>query len=131
MGQILEANPFDVPGSMVERYLDHMTGQTDEQRGKLTDEQREQISQWRQALRPQAEEGLKRLLVVERIAEAEGLRPTQDEIDARVEELARQHDRSPAEVWLQLEKTGQLQALESEITEEKVFEHLKARNTVS
>ncbi|HEX7240105.1 MAG TPA: trigger factor [Longimicrobiaceae bacterium] len=131
VGQILEANPFDVPGSMVERYLDYMTGQTDEERGKLTDEQREQISQWRQALRPQAEEGLKRLLVVERIAETEGLRPTQDEIDARVEELARQHDRSPGEVWLQLEKSGQLQALESEITEEKVFEHLKAQNTVS
>jgi len=131
VSQILEANPFDVPDSMVERYLDYMTGQTEEERGKLTDEQREQISQWRQTLRPQAEEGLKRMMVVERIAEAEGLRATQDEIDARVEELAQQHGRTPGEVWLQLEKTGQLQALESEITENKVFEHLKSSNTVS
>ncbi|HEX2091265.1 MAG TPA: trigger factor, partial [Longimicrobiaceae bacterium] len=131
VSQILEANPFDVPDSMVERYLDYMTGQTEEERGKLTDEQREQISQWRQTLRPQAEAGLKRMMVVERIAEAEGLRATQDEIDARVEELAQQHGRSPGDVWLQLEKTGQLQALESEITENKVFEHLKSTNTVS
>lgn len=131
VGQILEANAFDVPDSMVERYLDYMTGQTDEAREKLTDEQREQISQWRQTLRPQAEEGLKRMLVVERIAETQGLRATQDEIDARVEDLAAQHGRKPGEVWLQLEKSGQLQALESEITEEKVFEYLKSQNTVS
>jgi len=131
VGQILEANAFEVPDSMVERYLDYMTGQSEEDRRKLTDEQRERISQVRMSLRPQAEEGLKRMLVVERIAETEGLRATQDEIDARVEELAEQHGRSPGEVWLQLEKSGQLQALESEITEEKVFEYLKSQNTVS
>jgi len=131
VGQILEANPFDVPGSMVDRYIDLMTGQGEEDRTKLTDEQREQISQWREALRPQAEEGLKRMLVVERIAEDQGLRASQDEIDARVEELAATHGRTPSEVWLQLEKSGQLQALENEITEEKVFDYLKSQNTVS
>lgn len=131
VGQILDANPFDVPGSMVDRYIDLMTGQGEEERNKLTDEQKEQISQWREALRPQAEEGLKRMLVVERIAEDQGLRASQDEIDARVEELAATHGRTPSEVWLQLEKTGQLQALENEITEEKVFDYLKSQNTVS
>ena len=131
VAQILEANPFDVPGSMVDRYLDLMTGQSEEERGKLSDEQREQISQWRETLRPQAEEGLKRMMVVERIAEERGLRATQDEIDARVEELALRGGRTPGEVWLQLEKSGQLQALENEVTEEKVFEYLKSQNTVS
>ncbi|HEU0079267.1 MAG TPA: hypothetical protein VFQ76_16550, partial [Longimicrobiaceae bacterium] len=130
VGQILEANAFDVPASMVDRYLDLMTGQNAEERGKLADEQKEQISQWREALRPQAEEGLKRMMVVERIAEEQGLRASQDEIDARVEELAQRGGRTPSEVWLQLEKSGQLQALENEITEEKVFEYLKSQNTV-
>ena len=131
VGQILEANAFDVPASMVDRYLDLMTGQDEEKLGKLSDEQREQISQWRETLRPQAEEGLKRMMVVERIAEDQGLRASQDEIDARVEDLAQRGGRTPSEVWLQLEKTGQLQALENEITEEKVFEYLKSQNTVS
>ncbi|HEV2147944.1 MAG TPA: trigger factor [Longimicrobiaceae bacterium] len=131
VGQVLEANPFEVPDSMVERYLDYMTGQSAEDRSKLTDEQQEQISQWRQSLRPQAEEGMKRVMVVERIAADQGLTATQDEIDARVEELAEKHGQTPAQVWLQLEKTGQLQALESEITEEKVFDYLKSQNTVS
>ena len=129
--QIVDANPFDVPDSMVERYLDYMTGQSEEERAKLTPEQQEQISQWRQTLRPQAEQGLKRMMIVERIAEAHGLRATQDDIDARVEELAAQHGRTPSEVWLQLEKSGELQVLESQLTEDKVFDHLKSQNTVS
>lgn len=131
VGQILEANPFEVPDSMVERYLDYLTGETEERRSKMTAEQREQISQWRLTLRPQAEQSLKRMLVVERIAEAQGLRATQDDVDARVEELATQHGRSPSEVWLQLEKSGELQSLESQITEDKVFDWLKSQNTIA
>ena len=55
----------------------------------------------------------------------------QDEIDTRVEELAKQHERSPSEIWLQLEKSGQLEMLEREITEEKVFKHLLEQSTVA
>jgi trigger factor len=131
---IVEANPFEVPGSMVDRFLDHMTGHGEGREGKKekrTAEEEERISQTRQVLRPQAEASLKRMIVVERIAESQGLRATQDEIDARVEEIAGKHEVSPSEVWLQLEKSGQLETLEREITEEKVFDHLKSINTVS
>ncbi|MDQ3555334.1 MAG: trigger factor [Gemmatimonadota bacterium] len=132
VARILEANPFDVPGSMTERSLQHMIGaprpQPDQPR---TPEQEEQMQQMQQILRPQAEGTLKRMLVVEHLAEREGLRATQDEVDARVEEIAARHERSASEVWLQLEKSGQLQALENEITEDKVFEHLLSQNTVA
>ncbi|HEX8432791.1 MAG TPA: trigger factor [Longimicrobium sp.] len=133
INHIVEANPFDVPGSMVDRYLDHMTGQGGEdakRRPARTPEQEERFSQMRQVLRPQAEAALKRILVIEHLADREGLRATADEVDARVEALATEHGMSPSEAWLQLEKGGQLQALESEITEEKVFEYLRSQNTV-
>jgi FKBP-type peptidyl-prolyl cis-trans isomerase (trigger factor) len=70
------------------------------------------------------------MLVVETLADRENLRATQDEVDARVERIAQENDRSPSDVWLELERSGQLQSLESEITEEKVFEWLRSRNTV-
>jgi trigger factor len=132
---IVEANPFEIPGSMVERYLDHMTGHAHAD-GKAREhhhspEEEERISQVRAALRPQAEAGLKRMIAVERIAELQGLRATQDEIDAKVEELASKHELSASEVWLQLEKSGQLETMEREITEEKVFDYLKSVNTVN
>lgn len=134
LDQILEANAFDVPGSMIDRYLDAMTGHADDEEHRTkhghSPEELERFRRMREMLRPQAENGLKRILVVERLAEQHGLKASQDEIDARVEELARQHGREASEVWLQLEKSGQLQQLESEITEDKVFEHLKSQNTI-
>jgi trigger factor len=130
--QIIEANPFDVPGSMVDRYLEYMTnpaGSTD-RKGKLSPEEDERFAKMREGLRPQAEWGLKRMMVVERIAEQEGFTATQDEIDAKVEEIAASHGRTPSEVWIQLEKSGQLEVLEREITEDRVFDYLMEQNTV-
>lgn len=134
IGQIVEANPIDVPESMVGRYLDYMMGIDPERERKTpqerTPEQQERISQLRDMMRPQAEAALRRMLVVEHLADREGLRATQDEIDERVEKLAEAQGRAPADVWLELEKRGQLQGLEMEITEDKVFEWLRTHNTV-
>ncbi|MBW3570584.1 MAG: trigger factor [Gemmatimonadetes bacterium] len=132
--QIVEANPFDVPASMVDRYLDYMTGDTPDREGnrrKRAPEEEERFSQLRAVMRPQAEQSLKRMMVVEHVAEREGLRPTADDVDARVEAMAEQHGRTPSDLWVELERSGQMQALEAEILEDKVFEHLQSRNTVA
>jgi FKBP-type peptidyl-prolyl cis-trans isomerase (trigger factor) len=70
------------------------------------------------------------MMVIDALADQQGLRATQDEVDSRVELIAQAQGRTPSDVWLELEKTGQLQGLEGEITEEKVFEWLRAQNTV-
>lgn len=131
--QVVDANPFDVPDSMVQRWIDFSSGLVDNagKRRPLTPEQEEQFSQYREIMRPQGEAAVKRMMVVEALAEREGLRATEDDVDARVEELAQQHERTPGEVWLELERSGQLQVLENEIVEEKVFDYLKQQNAVS
>jgi trigger factor len=133
LGQIVDANHLEVPPSMVENYLDYMTGgMTGGAAGKKaarTPEQEERFSQFREMLRPQAEATLKRMLVVETLADREGLRATQDEVDARVEQMAEQNGRSPSDVWLELEKGGQLQSMEADITEGKVIDWLRSHNT--
>ncbi|HEX8694295.1 MAG TPA: trigger factor [Longimicrobium sp.] len=133
VGQIVEANPIEVPESMVARYLDFMMGLDPDRGGKRpepTPEQAERISQLRQIMRPQAEAALKRILVIEHLADREGLRATQDEVDERVERIARAQGRTESDVWLELEKRGQMQALEAEITEDKVFDWLRQQNTL-
>lgn len=134
VAQIVDANPFDVPDSMIDRYLGFMMGENPDREGgrpRRSPEDEERFSQLRDLMRPQAEQALKRMMVVEHIADREGLRATADDVDARVEKLAEQHGRSPSDVWVELERSGQMQALESEILEEKVFEHLRARNTIT
>ena len=131
--QIVTANPFDVPASMVERYLDFMSGEASRPKNApaRSAADAERISQVRALVRPQAEAALKRMLVVEKLADRENLRATQDDVDARVEKLAEEAGRSVSDVWVELERSGRMSGLENEITEENVFAWLQKQNTVA
>ncbi|MGH7458353.1 MAG: trigger factor [Longimicrobiaceae bacterium] len=124
---VLEANPFELPAGMVERYLDGVVRDGDKQ---LSDDDLARRAEVRERLRPGAEWSLKRTLVIDQIAGKEGLGASREEVDVRVEELAAKHGRQPSELWVRLEKSGQLDALEREITESKVFDYLKSQSTV-
>lgn len=121
--QIVEANPFEVPDTMVENYLDRLF------RVKEPAD-RERMAEAIQGARPMAERAIKRMLVVERVAEMEGLEATPADLDARIEEMAARYGQSVEDVRRQLQKSDQLHALEDEITEEKVFTYLKSLSTV-
>jgi trigger factor len=123
LDRIMEANPFEVPESMVTQYLRSIIGQ------EKPDEA--QLERARTAMGPQAERAVKRILVIERVAEIQGLRATDDELDARIEAIAEANQSSPAEVYARFQKSGRLEMLEREITEEKVFEFLKAQSEIT
>ena len=82
-------------------------------------------------MRPAAEQAIKRMLLIERVAELEGLQTTPSEVEARLEEMAARYGQPVGEVRKQLQKNRQLSALEDEITEEKVFTYLKSLSTVA
>ncbi len=124
LDMILEANPFEVPDSMVDRYLDNVL-----RPGKDADP--EQVKAVKESARPAAERALKRMLVIEKVAEMEGLAARSEEVDARIDEMAERTGRPASELRAQLRKTGRLAALEEEITEDTVFEFLKSLSTVN
>lgn len=121
--QVVQANPFDVPDAMVRQYVDSMF-----QIGEGADPER--MKELYDMARPGAETAIRRMLVVERIAETQNLRASQDEVDARVEEIAQRNERPVGEVWTQLQRSGRLHSLEDEITEQKVFDYLKSQSTI-
>lgn len=121
--QIIDANPFEVPQSMVRGYLDQMMPSREGADPQKLEELRTQM--W-----PMAETALKRSMVVDRIAEMEALRPTAAEMDARIDEMAERMGRPRGEVIAQLRKAGRLDQLEQEITEEKVFDYLKSLSEI-
>jgi trigger factor len=123
LDRILEANPFEVPNAMVEGYLDGIV-----QPREGADPAR--VAEVREAARPAAEETIRRMLVIERVAEMEGLQATPEEVDARVEELASRAGKPVNEVRRQLARSNRLEALANEITEDKVFEYLKGLSTI-
>lgn len=120
---LLEANPFEVPRSMVDSYLEQVLG--DEE---MTDEERQEAEA---ELRPRAERAVKRALVIDRIAETQSLRATDEEVDQRVEEIADRNDTTPARVRARLQKADRLGAVQREISEEKVFSFLKEKSKIT
>jgi trigger factor len=123
MENLLEANPFQVPRSMVDRYVSSFLGDT----SKLDPEV---VTRTQESLRPEAEKAVRRILLVDRVAELQGLKATEDEVDERVQAIAESNNAKPAQVYAQLQKSGNLDSLEREITEQKVYDFLKSQSTV-
>jgi trigger factor len=121
---LLEANPFEVPRSMAERYMDSVLGDTSKLNAEV-------IAETKEKLRPEAEKAVKRILLVDRVAELQGLKASEDEIDEKIQDIAEKNDAKPAQVYANLQKSGSLDALEREITEEKVYDFLKGESTIN
>jgi trigger factor len=121
---LLDANPFEVPASMVERYVEGVLGEAE-------GVSEERLAEARTQIRPEAERAVKRLLVVDRIAETQTLGATEEEIDARIEEIASANETTPAKVYANMQKAGRLDALERDLTERKVFGFLMEQSEIT
>ena len=121
---ILDANPFTVPVSMVDRYVESVLGNPEGVSPEKLVEAREQIS-------PQAEHAVKRILAIDRLSEIQDLRATEEELDSRIEEIAEKSGDTPAQIYANLQKSERLEALEREITERKVFDFLKEQSEIT
>jgi trigger factor len=122
LDEVISANPFDVPEGWVSELSEAYLKQF-----QVPDEERPRFAQ---EFRPVAERQVRRDLVIETIAEREGLTATEADIDDRVADVASKRGSNPSEVYASLQKAGRLREIERSITEEKVFSWLKERNTV-
>jgi trigger factor len=120
---LLDANHFEVPASMVDRYVDSFIGDAQGVPAERVEEARRQI-------RPEAERAVKRILLLDRVAQMQGLSATDDDIDARVEEIAAANETTAAKVYASMQKAGRLETLERELTEKKVFDFLKEQSEI-
>jgi trigger factor len=119
---IIAANAFDVPASWVRQLVDAYI-----EAYQVPEEERERF---REEFRGVAERQVKRDLIVDTIAEREGLAATESDIDERVAEVAAKRDDDPGRVYASLQKAGRIKELERSITEDKVFDWLLKNNTV-
>ena len=120
--QIISANAFDVPRSWVQQFVENYA-----QAYQIPAEQREQFAG---EFKSMAERQIRRDLVIETIAEKEGLIATEKDIDDRIAEQAEKRNLNPGQIYAQLEKSGRLKEMERSITEDKVFKWLLDRNDV-
>lgn len=120
---VLEANPFEVPTSMVDRYLDSIIGQPEG-----VDE--EAMTRARDQLRGEGERAVRRILVLDKLGESQGLKATDEDVDSRVEEIAEANGTDVSKLYAQLQKAGRIEQIERELTEKKIFEFLQEQSTI-
>lgn len=85
-------------------------------------------SSWREQNRNTAEARAKNNLVLEEIAEKEGIEVSEEEIDDKVAEIAAENDQDPEQVKQFLQMQGQLSGLVSSMEMEKTIEFLAENN---
>ena len=121
--QIVSANAFDIPKSWIQQFVQNYA-----EAYQVPEDQREKFAG---EFRSLAERQIRRDLVIETIAEKEGLAATEKDLDDRIAEQAEKRGANPGQVYAQLEKSGRLKEMERGITEDKVFKWLLDRNDVS
>jgi trigger factor len=121
--QLSAANPFDVPPSWVAQLIDGYA-----QAYQVPDADRDKF---RSEFRPVAERQVRRDLIIDAIAETEGLKASEADIDERVADVAAKRGADPGQVYASLQKAGRLREIEQSITEDKVFAWLLERNEVA
>ncbi len=120
---VIEANAFEVPPSLMERYLDRVIDAPE-------DADPDRVREARETVQPAVERQIKRDLILERLIETEGLEPTNEEFESRLTELGEKQGLSLAEVRQRLGREKQLESLRHRLAIDKAFEFLIERSKV-
>ncbi|HEV8598296.1 MAG TPA: trigger factor [Gemmatimonadales bacterium] len=123
VAELVSANQVEAPPSMVDRMLHGLL--------HAYEVPHEKAEAFYQEFRPIAVAQVRRELVLSTVAEREGLKPSEAELDARIARIAEQRKSTPAQVYASLEQAKRLPELERSLTEEKVFAWLLSQSTVS
>lgn len=131
---VVEASEVELPESLVHAEVHHLLddwGDHLRQRG-LTWERYLQLvgktaEQVHDELRPQAEARVRTRLVLDAVADAEGLQPTEEEVGQAVQNLAEETGRTPEEVRELLERTGGMERLRASLRRRRAVAYLLER----
>jgi trigger factor len=131
---VLARHEFSVPETMVMRHIAHQVEHARERmrrQGVDPDRLPWDYPKLVQELKPEAEKAVRRALLLEAIAEREGLIPGDSEVDNEVEKIAQASQRPAPAVRRMMEKGGDLASLRAGLREKKTLDFLIQHAKVS
>ncbi len=124
---LLAQHNFQVPEAMVLRQVAHLVEHARERmrrQGVDPDQIKWDYEKLTEELRPGAFRTVRRALLLEAIAEKEGLAPGDGDVEAEVEKIARASQRPAPAVRRLMEKSGDLEALRFSLREARTLDFL-------
>lgn len=131
---VLAGHPVEVPEALVLRQVGHLIEHTRERvrrQGMDPDKLPWDYGKLLEELKPGAEKAVRRSLVLEAIAEKEGLIPTDADVDAEVEKIAVANNRPVPAVRRMMQDSGDLDGLRHSLRETRTLEFLISKSTVA
>lgn len=125
MDRLLADHQFPVPGLLVEAQLDHRLENTVSQLLSRGIDPRNMELDWRkirQDSRPEAEQDVRGALILEKIAEAEKIEVSEEEVDEAVREMAKGRTESAAALKTRLTRDGTLDRIHSSRRNQKALD---------
>jgi len=130
----LAEHPFEVPealvlrqvGSQIEHMREHMRRQ-----GVDPDKLPWDYPKMVEEMKPGAEKAVRRALLIEAVAEKEGLEPSEADVDGEIEKIAQSSQRPAPAVRSMLERDGALDRLKLSLMETRTLDFLIGRATVT
>jgi trigger factor len=132
IAKLIDTHEFPVPEAYIERQIEsQLENQFRELAERGIDPAKLKIdwAKLKEAQRPKALHDVKASLLVDKIAEREAIAPTNDEVDAEVQKIAKQQREPVAAVRKKLQKDGILSRIAYQIRSNKtlnfLFEHAR------
>jgi trigger factor len=119
---LIKANPFDIPPSRVEHYIDYMLEESKRYAGQgQTPPTREQVAE---RYHEQGVHMMKRHRIINFIATKENIKATAAEVDRQIELIAKQYNQPFDSVKDALRRNGTTARIREDIREQKTLEYL-------
>jgi trigger factor len=132
--KLLENNIFEVPSSLIERQILYMMAET--QRRMVAsglDQQKatEMSFKLHDGFKNEATKIVKAALLLKSIAKQETIEVTEQEIDAKIEEIAEKNVQEFATLKKSFEQNGLIENIRTELLHKKVFDLIKEKSHIN
>lgn len=133
LGALIERIPFEVPSNLLRERLDrrlHSAAHDLEKRGVRRELVGRQLARLEEEWRPAVEREIREEWLLQALAEREGLRVDDADVDAKIARIAEEQGGDAALLRRAYRDAGVLDALRGQLVEDKAFEFLLAAASV-
>lgn len=126
---LVDRTRFDVPPGLIERRLQRELSRAHDELAESVphDALHAQLDQWREAWRPRAEREVREALLLEAVVAKAGIEVSDDELEARIQQLAAQEGVDEKRLRRAYRESGELrEALRHQLQDEKALAFLRS-----
>jgi trigger factor len=130
--ELVKRNEFAVAPALIDRYAQLLANRAKQQLMMMgIDTEGMDEVKMREELRGEAEEEARGSILIQAIAEREGITVTDADLQKRVAELAAGRNENPKQLRAELEKDGRIHQIEGQIREQKALDMLIAQAKIT